>query len=183
MPGTHRQGQTLPSAGGQCSCSSVWTIADIDDADKLRLMPASTGSPTPFLKRPCRFSDLVSPCGALTCTDASCLTRCHLRAVSDSCHFCKRYQQTLFGQQVGHAGAGLPSGTIGQVAAVGVSIDRQDPVAPDPAQRRTESHRDRRPAHAALDAENPDLVGRAALFGKFGGADRSHRVRRATNPR
>jgi hypothetical protein len=36
-PARTDEGQTQPSAGGQCSCSSVWTIADIDDADNFAL--------------------------------------------------------------------------------------------------------------------------------------------------
>jgi hypothetical protein len=35
----------------------------------------------------CRFSNSVSSSGLLNCTDAACLTSCHLGFVSDSCHF------------------------------------------------------------------------------------------------
>lgn len=68
-------------------------------------------------------------------------------------------QQMFIGEQIGHGGARLASGSICQITAVGVGIDSQDAVAPDSAQCRTECNRDRSPAYAALDAKNPDLVG------------------------
>src|ERR1700741_5229633 len=42
----------------------------------------------------CRFSFKMSSSDPLTCGDASCLTPCHLRFVSNSCHF--------FGAMHGH---------------------------------------------------------------------------------
>ena len=35
----------------------------------------------------CRFSFQMSSCEAMTCGAATCLTSCHLRFVSNSCHF------------------------------------------------------------------------------------------------
>jgi hypothetical protein len=35
----------------------------------------------------CSFSFPMSYCDPLTCGDVSCLTACHLRFVSNSCHF------------------------------------------------------------------------------------------------
>ena len=58
----------------------------------------------------CRFSIAVSYRDALTCGHASCLTSCHLRFVSNSCHFLKPIrdravtrQPTTFNVQCGAA--------------------------------------------------------------------------------
>ncbi len=43
----------------------------------------------------CRFSNFVSYCVGLSCGDASCLTACHLRFVSNSCHFFGSQEQAF----------------------------------------------------------------------------------------
>ena len=52
--------------------------------------PAATSTQTPSTPRrsiPIRFPNRVSSSSSPTCSDATCLTRCHPASVSVSCHF------------------------------------------------------------------------------------------------
>ena len=71
--------------------------------------------------------------------------------------------QFLVRQQIRDGRRGLPSRTVGEVAAVGIGVDCQDPVAADLAHRRAERHRHGGLADAALEAEDADLVGVARV--------------------
>ena len=70
---------------------------------------------------------------------------------------------SLSDEQVRDGGGGLPSRTVGEVAAVRIGVDRQDPVAAHLAQRRAERDGHGGLADAALEAEDADLVGVACI--------------------
>ena len=65
------------------------------------------------------------------------------------------------GDDVAHRRAGLPVDALGQGAAVGIRVDRDDPVVTGVGEGHAEERGDRRLAHAALAGEHRDEPGAA----------------------
>ncbi len=72
-------------------------------------------------------------------------------------------RQVTRGQEVAHGRRGLPSDPVRQVAAGGVGVDSEDPVAAHRGQHGSERDGDGGFAHAALETEDADLVGLTAV--------------------